>query len=290
MAECSRCGQQIGFFTGLFGRTLCGSCGAEKRTERDAARSELETFIANLALEPSPPDDAKTKLGELAAAADTTPSKLYKDGLRLVRGYLESTMDDDVLSESEEQRLAELTDLFNIDQERFDKEFGDLVPRLFVAKANDGRLPEMDPEQLTGKVLLKAHEVAHLETNAALMKLTTKREYQAGYGGFSFRLAKGVRFHTGRVKGKSVVTGTELKIEDEGTLTITSARIVFRGAKKTIEVNYKKLIGFDVFEDGIQVAISGRQTAPMFKILPGISSCVAAAVNTAYQRSELAES
>jgi hypothetical protein len=128
---------------------------------------------------------------------------------------------------------------------------------------------------------MKRGERAHLQVPADLMKEVVLREYRAGYSGFSFRIAKGVRFHTGGVRGRSVVVGTELQVSDSGVLVITSQRAVFKGLRRAIESNYAKLVGLNVFVDGIQIHVSNRQTAPLFRVPNGF--LVAAAVNAASQ-------
>lgn len=125
-------------------------------------------------------------------------------------------------------------------------------------------------------------KIVFMETNAALLKEVAKREYQAGYGGFSFPLGKGVRYRTGRVRGHSVVVGTELQTSDAGVLSITSARVVFLGGRSTIEVPYTKLVGLHVYSDGVRFNVSSRKTAPLLRVQNG--ELVAAVINGAVQQ------
>ena len=76
----------------------------------------------------------------------------------------------------------------------------------------------------------------------------------------SFRIAKGVRYNLGGFKGQSVVVGTELQVQDTGALSVTSSRVVFLGEQKTLEFLYAKLVGLEVFEDGVRLQVSNRQT------------------------------
>lgn len=99
----------------------------------------------------------------------------------------------------------------------------------------------------------------------------------------SFRIAKGVRYHTGGSRGRSVVVGTEMKVEDEGVLSLTSQRAVYIGGRKTIEMPYKKLINLNVFADGVQFHLSNRKNPPMFRLEAGYGDAVAAIVNQASQ-------
>jgi hypothetical protein len=78
-----------------------------------------------------------------------------------------------------------------------------------------------------------------------------------------------------------VVVGTELQVDDEGPLVITSKRAVFRGARHATEVPWSRLLGLNVFDDGIQFHISNRKSAPLFRVENG--NLVAAAVNAVVQ-------
>jgi len=67
--------------------------------------------------------------------------------------------------------------------------------------------------------------------------------YTSGYSGFSFRVAKGIRYNIGGSRG-TYVPGTEQhKITDEGTAAITTQRVIFQGSKNSREWAYSKLLG-----------------------------------------------
>jgi hypothetical protein len=195
------------------------------------------------------------------------------------RAYAESLLADDILSEAEERVFAGVWDAFAIDLAS--PQYRDLLYRLQVAKVNDGRLETLDSPRL----LAQPGEAVHMEMGAALLKEVSLREWQGGSAGYSFRVAKGVRFNTGRVRGKSVVVGTEIQIEDEGALSVTSNCIVFLGSRKTVDIPYKKLVGMQVFSDGITLQSSSRQKAVMIRLADGAGEAVAATVIAAMQTS-----
>jgi hypothetical protein len=192
----------------------------------------------------------------------------------------EAVLADDILSVQEELSLMDLSEAMEIEQEALENGFRDIFLQLVVARANDGRLSEIAQPRL----MTKGDEVVHLETPAALMKEVAIREYRGGYGGFSFRVAKGVRYSTGRTRGHSVVVGTEVQVADTGVLSVSSTRAAFLGAAKTIEFAYAKLMSVEVFQDGIRLAVSNRQTTPLFKVESG--DVVGATLNAAMQRFE----
>jgi hypothetical protein len=131
--------------------------------------------------------------------------------------------------------------------------------------------------------MVKRGEIVHFEWRAELMKEVAHREFRGGYQGFSFPIGKtGIRYRVGGARGHSVVTGTELQVADRGTLSVSSTRTVFIGARKTIELPYSKLVNLTVYSDGVQFHQSNRQNAPIFRLRNG--EVVAAIVNAAAHR------
>src|SRR5438045_9795905 len=114
------------------------------------------------------------------------------------------------------------------------------------------------------------------------MKEVAIREFRGGGGGFSIPIAKGVRYRTTSFRGHNVVVGTELQVADEGTLSVTSVRAVFTGARRTIELPYANLAHLNVFTDGVSFNMTNRQAVPLFKVPNG--HVVAAIVSAAAKR------
>src|SRR4051812_23241761 len=55
--------------------------------------------------------------------------------------------------------------------------------------------------------------------------------YTGGYSGFSFRITKGVRYNVGGSRGTYVQGAEQLKVTDEGSVTVTDQRVVFVGSR-----------------------------------------------------------
>jgi len=249
----------------------------EEKEAAGTARAGYERLLA--ALQAGRPSEVS---GELAAfkasgaASALSPRERRKLGDRAFRAYAEAALADDVLTQEEEDTFDAVSEAVGIEDDWGDDR--DLLFRLVIAKANDGRLSEIEAPH----VITKKNEVVHLETLAGLMKEVTLREFRGGSSGFSFRIAKGVRYRTGAFRGHSVVVGTQMQVADSGPLAVTSSRIVFLGSRKTVEIPYSKLVGLEVFSDGIRFSVSNRQNAPLFRVENG--EVVAATVNAAVQR------
>jgi hypothetical protein len=187
---------------------------------------------------------------------------------------------DDHLTIDEEMAFQDVGEALGIEPDDLQGPYRDLLARLVVAKANDGRLDVVESPQL----MTKKNEVVHLEIAAALMKEVVMREWRSGSSGVSFRIAPGVRYRVGNTRGRSVVVGTELQVEDTGTLAVTSQRATYMGSRKTMEFPYSKILGLDVFNDGVRFHSSNRQRTPLFKVESGSGDVVAAILNNAMQR------
>ncbi len=66
-----------------------------------------------------------------------------------------------------------------------------------------------------------------------------------------------------------------------GILAITSERVLFVGQRKTTEFKHTKLVGLEVFTDGVRLSVSNRQTPSLFKLANG--EMTAAILNRAVQ-------
>jgi len=299
-AVCKNCGGKLSLFSRLGGRLLCSKCLREEQEEqRESERKEREEqresarearlkrevaraeYIALLDKLTTSPNEATALLPQLRAAAEAATlgagevNRLHSAAFRAVALKF---LEDDILAKDEEDSFVDVAEMLGIDQQSFRTDYSDLFYRLIIARLNDGRLPEI----AAPRVIAKRGEVVHAETEAALMKEVTAREFRAGHQGFSLRVAKGVRYYMGGTRGKSVVTGTTLLPDDTGFLSITSRRAVFAGLKRTLDLPYSKLVSLNVFTDGIQFHMENRTNAPLFRVENG--EVIAATVNAAVQR------
>jgi hypothetical protein len=89
----------------------------------------------------------------------------------------------------------------------------------------------------------RGDETVYLETFALLMKEVAIREYRGGYGGVSFRIAKGVRYSTGRTRG-AICRGRDRASRSSPWHPRRHIEAsAFLGGKKTMGFPYPKLMG-----------------------------------------------
>jgi hypothetical protein len=244
------------------------------------AKAESRASFEALALAAAQGDD--DALGQLPTALSETreswragklEDKLWEVFSVAVRGVIA----DDVMTTDEESRLQSLASAMGLSlQELRDKAFP-LFEEVVIAGINDGRFPTMDE----APIILKKGETAYGSFGCSLMKEVARRQFQAGTQSVSIPLGAGVRYRVGGIRGKSVVVGTDLVADDGGVLCVTSTRCVFTGQKKTLEFRHDKLVGMQQYADGFRLNVSNRQTASLFKMNPGESASVAAALISA---------
>jgi hypothetical protein len=253
---------------------------SDRRAKKESTRAAEERFrqAASRIASGNPPE-VVAGVEQLRSEAFDALSPGTKSSIAwpAIVSYANVALADDRLTTEEESQFVEAAEVLGV---------GDLstnptlFARLIVASINDGRLGDIENPV---RIIPKRGEVIHLQSHAALLKEMAIRQWQGGYGGVSFRVAKGVSFRTGQVKGKSVVVGTEMKMEDTGVLSLTSSRVVFLGDRKTIDIPYTKLVGLDVFSDGITLQSSSRQNAVHVQLNEGYGEVVAATINGAMQ-------
>jgi hypothetical protein len=195
--------------------------GEEKQQSAEAQAAFKQAVEV---LNPSDPEWSKQVVAKLESderLAALSKRERRKLGEQAFLSYADAALADDHLTENEEDVLTGLAEVLGFEQSDFQQH--DLYARLQVAKLNDGRLPVVEAPRL----MAKRGEVVHLEAPAALMHEVAVREWRGGSQGFSFRVAKGVRYHVGSTRGHLVTVGTQLQNADTGVLSVTNQRAAF---------------------------------------------------------------
>lgn len=123
---------------------------------------------------------------------------------------------------------------------------------------------KVNMETVDAPIILKKGEGFYVSfPNMSLME--PRSVTRGGYGGPSFRVAKGVSFRLGQFKSSS---HEELKTIDQGTFALTNKRIVFLGSKRTININLNKIISMNPYKDGFSVSQEGKKKTQYFIGIP----------------------
>jgi hypothetical protein len=116
----------------------------------------------------------------------------------------------------------------------------------------DGRLPLNF--QKNEQVVWVFDQVDYLEEK-------TRREHVGGSRGVSVRVMKGVYYHIGGFKGRTIER-TEMVHADTGVVAVTTKQIYFSGARKGFRIPYNKIVSFEPYTDGMGVMRDALSAKP----------------------------
>jgi hypothetical protein len=121
-------------------------------------------------------------------------------------------------------------------------------------------------------LMLKAGEGCYFTyRNSSLIESRRAQgHYVGGYSGFSFKVARGVRYHVGTTRGHYVPGPDQPVAIDAGTVYFTTQRLVFLGARQNREWAFAKLLGYqhDPAVPRTFVQVSNRQKVSGFDYSP----------------------
>src|SRR4051794_33200123 len=122
---------------------------------------------------------------------------------------------------------------------RLDAELGKII--------NSARSYRGLPDAGGSSIVLKnnEHVFLYLPTVSLVDVQRGPGHYQGGYSGFSFRVTQGVRYHVGGSRGTYIQGAEQLKVTDEGAVTVTDQRVVFTGARNAREWAFAKLVSVE---------------------------------------------
>jgi hypothetical protein len=112
-------------------------------------------------------------------------------------------------------------------------------------------------------ILKKNEEPSLVMNNISFLESRSVRQTVGGYGGPSFRVAQGVSFRLGGISARSE-SHEELRKIDQGTLVLTSKRMVFIGSKRTVNIDLRKIIAIEPYKDGIGSQRENKQKTEYF--------------------------
>lgn len=281
-ARCADCAEKLSLTRRLLDRDRCEDCEErheqEEQRAREARQAAYEEAVAEydeVLDQLRPGADLDVVLPRIRRAAEVTPlakSEVQELHAQALSDFLAQLIHDDVLTKHEEILLATVGEALD----------ARLTPaeaqRYIIAACNAGLMPrDRDPQ-----ILLNQGEVAYWRTAAALLSKHVIKEYRTDFHSLSVPIGKsGVRYRGGYSRGRQVVVGTRIEAADHGWLSATNQRIVFAGREQTMEFPLHRLVGLNVFGDGIGLQIANRQSVPTFRTGAGNNDLMAAVITAA---------
>ena len=257
-AQCASCGSELAATDRLLGRLECPPHRAASIAERDQARARylgaLTAFDFGTSLTPS----AERILTE--TTLESVGTRWHERvAMSAIAYLLEQALADDILTREEDTRITSLAGLARVTVPDVLRVEPRLAPHVVTARVNDGRLPIVQ----SPTIRLRRREICFFEAPAGLMSDADGAAVVTNRG---VPTVKGGHVDYGRLVGTLFLMNPDLRPWDDGTLVITDQRVFFEGHHLSIQIPHRRLIGFTLFKDGLQVRIADRRTEPIFRV------------------------
>lgn len=105
-------------------------------------------------------------------------------------------------------------------------------------------------------VLGKKETVLWTYNGVSLYQEKVTREWVGRSRGMSFRVMRGVYYHTGGSKGHPV-EHSSMELQGTGSLFVTNKNLIFYSASKGLKLPFNKIVGITPYSDGIEVHKDG---------------------------------
>lgn len=154
-------------------------------------------------------------------------------------------------SSQQKEEKEEKERLEKIKAEEEKKKEEELLKEMWEEKKNEisnNGLPTVSPDTLH----LTKNEICHFIGDASFCKIKKQVVgYEGGSRGVSFRLMKGVSFRVGNHRGHYVKEEVTEKLD--GTIYLTSKKIVFSTMEKTFTIKYDNILTLNNYNNMLQI-------------------------------------
>lgn len=143
-----------------------------------------------------------------------------------------------------------------------------------------GQLPNIRVSGLP--INLASGEIVHACVGAKVIESkVVRRDYGGGYSGFSFRIAKGIRYHVGGSRGRSSPVYGDVCVA-QGNLVLTSARALYLANARSFDKPWAKISAVEPYSDAMTFYLSGRQTSTTLFYLDATDAPIIEAICSHY--------
>lgn len=239
---------------------LALAAGWYLRQRRDEARAlyeqQLEAALADGILTP----EETAGLRELRASRELTEAEARMVALAIYRRALRDAAADARFTDDEQQLLARLQAQLGLTVEDLSADREQLHRLWLLSRVERGRLP-----RLRSPLPLAEQELCHWVVRASLAQRTglpdaTRREPAAA----TFSLDEDRPFEV-NVERDALDADPRILPIDVGSIILTDRRLIFRGAKRRLQLAYVMLSQLSLYRDAIRVA-SSDGTSAMFLV------------------------
>ncbi|MDE2777222.1 MAG: hypothetical protein OXI77_14930 [Chloroflexota bacterium] len=192
-------------------------------------------------------------------ASDLRP--LLLDGWKQA---VEQALQDHVLTTQEETTLYQIARIFSLSDEEMKKD--GVIARVDKAVIIRNIMQGVVPEFPLGDLRLpfnfqKSEKVVWLFANVDYYEQRARTKYMVGSNEVSASIAMALYLKTTEVSAEVIESEETVQI-DSGILAITTQHIYFVGASKSVRTNYRDIVSFKHYSNGIGFVQDSQQSAP----------------------------
>lgn len=255
MANCTYCGKAAGpgnhwhnectklYVSGE--HWIAAMIGAFVSNERET--SELKRAI-----------DLVAKMSYISASA---LRPLILDGWKQA---VDQALQDHVLTFREEKALYQIVSQFNLSDDEMKKDgvISRVDQAVIIRNIMEGIIPEFPVDDLRLPFnLYKSEKVVWLFANVDYYEQRTRTRYKVGTREVSASVAMALYLKTTDLSAE-VIESEETVYVDSGIMGLTTEHIYFSGSKKSIRINYRNIVAFKHYSNGIGVVQDTEQASP----------------------------
>ena len=266
MGTCRHCGEDAGWF-----KREHKACVEGKRR----AQREIVNLCVAGALSGEHDPGFSGRLRDIAERGRLSDSGLRALVIEGMDRALQSALDDHILEPSELRALH----MFQASQRIGDHEleargFNEKVRQSALLRTlfEDGAIPKAERPRLGSSRerlpfnTMKSETVLWVFKDVEYLTEVTRREFQAGSSGMSFRVAKGVYYRTGNSRGRTV-TSKSMEVVDSGIMGITTKHIYWAGQQgfgnsKSFRIRLNRIVSLEDYSDGIGIMRDTQRAKP----------------------------
>ena len=185
----------------------------------------------------------------------------------LINGWEKSVdlfLEDGILDEAEEKRLAEFKEHFSLSQDELDRNgaLTKIVKSAVLREILNGQIPQSISFDSDLPInLQKGEQVVWAFPASKYLEDKTRRQYVGRSQGVSVRLMKGFYYRVGSFKGQAVEYTDRIHL-DTGIVFVTNKNLYFAGSRKSLRLPYSKIVSFEPFSDGIGIIRDAASAKP----------------------------
>ena len=168
-------------------------------------------------------------------------------------------MKNDTISDSDQQKIDDYINYLHLPVSNLPAKYqNSQISRLgqitILKKLQSGVVPT---NNMPAPILLgRGESIIWTYDGVSMYQEKTVKEYGGRRSGWSFRVMKGVTYHTGGTKIRPI-EHTYMDLKGTGTLYITNKYLIFQSPTFAQKVPYAKMIGVTPYSDGIEVHRDG---------------------------------